>query len=1043
MSGFLSIISGIFQFIGSLVSAAVDFVVDIFTEGPWAAISNLFGNIWNSFLDNILEPIMALFGITDQDIYITQVLACKIYDEDLLEKMLVENAVAYMTNNLSITAYLKLFADVGDAQFSAYYRYGEWYYIDYLPTAQITSVSIDSSLIKEILEELRGEEVYIMKISIVGVSTNTWCKYYLQENYDYNVGSDYVIINGTYYYYYGAEYDEENAIYLCILSELEQIRVRVYEIVTKEVSSEMHTYTSYTYTHTSTVLYLDKSVTTEVGTYTKQYTIQSDTDENIYYLYEETSTLTQKYLTDEQYLISAVYTNTETTITEVTYEVEESYTYVIDTSEITTESWALTSSYDEITLYDESMNEVSTYTENESSVWEEYTNQTEGTTTSGPVIESNGTFYLVNITTETSTRYYRYDTGSLIDTVSEVTTSIGFTRSGSGTTSSTTTLIETYILTNENPSTYTIEVPYFNTSQRMYQVLYSTPSNSRQYYWLYDPSTEEYEDLGDPVSTTQSLDVYPIAALRISGDNIDNYEDTSVSSITQERYESTAELLDKIGLDVDDVIEAYSENSDLSSVISGFFLLAVSPANDAEIVSKVLYTLFEGLYAAMPYSTEISLSSDSAMSMSVKEPPFNATTMWIPLPESESEEVIGSIGYCTHEVRTNSITTTTYKVTIITNNDDGTYTRTTYTEQASEDLYGTSLGSATSDYTTVTVRGNAVAGTTRVRSGSSTTSSSKDLVVRKQTSATTVNTITVFSMATANFIESEYGWFGVSLDADDENMLIPLPVDVVARLTILEKTSLLGEACYLLFYAVQYEHLEWYETAAFGTFLSIFSICITLIAPFVGAIMGGATFTLSTVLTTLIKSVVITLGTSLALEVISSVVGDTTLKLILSVAVLGVAMFASGVFDSLLEEFDFTKAMNLVQLPVKAINLVTNDLMSDLQSDYSKFTEAYEERLEEYEDIMDELNSGLSTESIVDIFVYGRGSSYSGNASIVNSYVYSPSAFYSMTFDYYRDFDTFYDGLYDSTVHDFVTNKLKIGIVGDSASGTDEDESED
>lgn len=1035
MSGLLDISVGAINFIINAVNSFVDFVIDIFTEGPWNAFKNLLGDLWSNFVDNILEPIFAFFGITDEDYYETQVVACKIYDEDLLQKMKVQNIIEYVTQGLSVTAYLKLFADVGDAQFNSYYRYGQWYYLDYLPTTQITSVSIDSALITDVLEQLRGEDIYILKISVVGVSANTWCKYYLQENYDYDVGEDFVILDGTYYYFNNTAYDENTATYIVTLSEIPQITVRVYEIVTTQVTNETITLNTTTTTYTTTTLYLNINITTQTGIYTRMWT-ESDGSDGVFYLYTETSTLTQK-LTNDGIAVSAEYTNIETTVSEIAYSQEETYTFNIETTEESVESWVYIYSYDQVQV---TGGATETYITNETGVWEVYTDQTEGSTVSNPVTINNGTYYIANVTTETSTRYYRSDTGSYLTSVSTSETTTSYVTSGAGSTSTNTTLIEVYTITNDNPGTYTVSVPYFNASQRMYQVLYSVPSTGRQYYWIYDPSTGDVADLNDPVTSTQDLEVYPICTLRMLNKDISDWETANVEQLTEERYESATTLMNKIGLDVDAVIDAYSENESIEYVTSAFFLLAVSPSNTAEVVSKALYNLFEFIYKIMPYPTEISLSDNAAMSMSVKEEPFHATTIWFPIPESEQEEVIGSLGYCTHEIRNNAITTTTYEVTILVDNGDGTLTKTTYTEEASEDLYGTPLGSITSDYKTVTQNGIGVPGTYKEVISTKTTTGNKDLVVKKQVTATTTNTITVFSMITANLITAEEGYFGVSLDADNENMLIPLPVKVVESLSILEKTALLGEACYLLFYAVQHVHLEWYQTDAFASFMQVFQIAIIVIAAVLSIWTGGQSLTLASAAIAVLKAATIAVGTSLALQLISELVSDTTLKVILSMAVMIVAFWAGGGFDAIFEEFDFTKAVNLVTMPVKAIQIVTNDLMSALQSEYEDFTEKYEARLEEYEEAFDEINDGLSTEFLADLIVSGGMHSNSATNSIVSSIVYSPSAFYFMTFDYYRDFDTLYDGLYDTYVGSFVSNKLKIGIVGDSATGVDDDE---
>ena len=43
----------------------------------------------------------------------------------------------------------------------------------------------------------------------------------------------------------------------------------------------------------------------------------------------------------------------------------------------------------------------------------------------------------------------------------------------------------------------------------------------------------------------------------------------------------------------------------------------------------------------------------------------------------------------------------------------------------------------------------------------------------------------------------------------------------------------------------------------------------------------------------------------------------------------------------------------------------------------------------------------------------------------------SPTQFYEMAVGGYRNYDALYSGLYDSNVHDFCKNRLRLGIIQD------------
>ena len=148
---------------GGLFDAIGDFIGDL-VGSVWDAITSFLSTIGEFVLNKIIEPIMNFLGFTDEDIYLTDVIAVKVFDEDLFEKTQVELSLDYMKNSNSALQYITNFSDTGDKQFGKYYRHGKWDYLDYLPSAQINAVSIDTNNVKTILEKLNNSKITINDI---------------------------------------------------------------------------------------------------------------------------------------------------------------------------------------------------------------------------------------------------------------------------------------------------------------------------------------------------------------------------------------------------------------------------------------------------------------------------------------------------------------------------------------------------------------------------------------------------------------------------------------------------------------------------------------------------------------------------------------------------------------------------------------------------------------------------------------------------------------------------------------------------------------
>ena len=224
------------------------------------------------------------------------------------------------------------------------------------------------------------------------------------------------------------------------------------------------------------------------------------------------------------------------------------------------------------------------------------------------------------------------------------------------------------------------------------------------------------------------------------------------------------------------------------------------------------------------------------------------------------------------------------------------------------------------------------------------------LVVKKQITATQTRTYYMYMPRTLYYIaqDAEDGVADVYLG--DEEFWLPLPVVLVDKLSVIEKTQLIGNCMFITFFAYQKKHLNWYETEEFGAIIKALGIVIVFVSIFVSIVTfnPGPTATAMEIFTVILERLLISAALYGALTLISTYVADTTLKMILSVAATAIAMYAGGAFDNL----EGMNVVKLLELPVQACDIYTKDLQSKIASVAEKtqnLMSQYEARMEEFD----------------------------------------------------------------------------------------------
>ena len=621
---------------------------------------------------------------------------------------------------------------------------------------------------------------------------------------------------------------------------------------------------------------------------------------------------------------------------------------------------------------------------------------------------------------------------------------------------------ETVITVPEGNISLTCSVPVL---RQHYYVTYSVPSVSRTKYTFIDPSTT---GVGNPTSQSVDIKMLPIVALRINHRTINDLSEIHTGSPLIDaaleqvmgrpdvaRYTKSKKLLHAMGIDIDDLADNINKSPNLGEVTDAFFILGICPNDGDEAISKALYEVFNEVYLTAPY-----IDVDSAYSLSVKEGVYNSAIAWrssIKRVQNGKIRPNCILGTHSHSVM-NFTTTITTKYLIQTEyvpdepghsaayyyGEDNRpvhvrhYTKTTIVQNG---VTLKDITIKTKDFYTRKCRtycvnheqsGNYDIVTECYHIGTITdrqtvnTENSLGLRIKKQITDNTYEVIDIPHLKGITIIRAGKS-HACELELGTRNFLIPIPTKLLDRLTLMEKTALLGKCIHMSFYSVHVEHLEWYETEKFRNAMNTVMTGIMVVVVIVVTVSTWGTMTteavtLSALLTTALKAVLIAGGVQLALHLISTYVDDPALKAALSMAVMtiGVALSMGADFG-----LNGMTALELGASAIEAANIYTNTTFereaNAFQSEVNSFNSTYNSRSE----LMEKVNKTLNSSALDALDL----SYYNIDTSVVNSAITSPTQFFNMALgNIATNYDLLYTGMYNQTITDFVSNRKQIGI---------------
>lgn len=192
-----------------------------------------------------------------------------------------------------------------------------------------------------------------------------------------------------------------------------------------------------------------------------------------------------------------------------------------------------------------------------------------------------------------------------------------------------------------------------------------------------------------------------------------------------------------------------------------------------------------------------------------------------------------------------------------------------------------------------------------------------------------------------------------------DEFIFPISYYTLKHLSVYDKTKFLSEGFYLVFFAKHTEHLMFYQTKEFGTFLQIVGVIITIIVTIFT--WGTQTATTQMLIQSLIQMAVIYVGVTLALQVIATYVSDSTLKAVLSAAVLVAAMYFGGGFDKI----NLSTAVQLADVAVKAVDIYTKDQLKYVQQDLIDLQARYKDAQQKIDEAAGKLTYGIDTQDVL------------------------------------------------------------------------------
>lgn len=501
----------------------------------------------------------------------------------------------------------------------------------------------------------------------------------------------------------------------------------------------------------------------------------------------------------------------------------------------------------------------------------------------------------------------------------------------------------------------TIQV-YAPDNKLCYIAVYYTTNSAEWKLFMHYRGSSRYPEMEQSGYTAVNLKMMPVMMLRSGTVNAN-------SDVNSERYISTSNVMRRMGLDMDSLIDTLADNPDIDQVEDAFVHFAVSPSDMDPIVSKYLYKFFSSI--EVPEST-----GDAGFGFTLKEEPMNVAMVWTDQWSTVDTGVKGEVGSYSHAFVDVEETT----------------------EQKVVDSIVTS------------------------------TETREDIEIYYQHSATEYTTIHVRDLSSTTFVDRG-GEIGTTVfTSKSEKLTIPLSYSILrSDMTPLEHSTLVNYSLRMSVYSASITVVDYYYTGAFQVLVQIVIVVITVVS----TISSGGTATQAAIAAG--KALLIQMAVGAALKLVFKETDNKYIRAIAVIAAVVVSAQAgnytsTGEFMSASQliasvtEFTATNFAVASNVTAQLVNeLVVSPGYEGLAAESKAFYDQLKEVQDTHTEMMESFNTGLDINAVLELNELGPVEYYL--TSNLDAMMYQSR---DIQFDFDRTYDT------EPLVGSFVDDKLRL-----------------
>jgi len=480
--------------------------------------------------------------------------------------------------------------------------------------------------------------------------------------------------------------------------------------------------------------------------------------------------------------------------------------------------------------------------------------------------------------------------------------------------------------TDTTPANYIFQTGIWTTGN--YFIVLYEDSAGKTWYWLYHQGDGTYPSLDENTAAgLYDLDLLPIVPLM---KEFENCNDPTAPEYIAAEDTTSREILNIVNMDYDLLIEQLNDNPDIEHIQDAFFSFSMNVYSQTQGGLQALFLMFKNFQENAGISKASYEANPDGASINIvrmEEQYFHSVLAFNWATSTEVSGTIAPVGEFASDV------------TILPN------------DTPAEDGSGGKVNSY--------------------------------MLFQYQHSAGTYTEIKIHGMFGQSVILTVPGVFKtytIELSTDEQmrsNFSIPLSLATLEFMDYTARDTVLYESLSLTIYAVDYVHLEWYETKKF---MNLVSAALMIISFLILIFSWGSAKSVSASLWALAQQILVQYALKWALTELLIKYGDDDIA---KTAIILAYLYFSGTLGG--GGTDFFSAATLLEL-VTAVNISIAVDMSILQDQIEDWTKTKEEKQEEIDAARDFLHS---SDSLIDPFDVI-------NVMYTNPYE-SPSDFYTRT----------------------------------------------